>query len=140
MKSRKQYCFTAIMLLAALAIPVSVAADDERGHYQILRKGALHPVAKVTPINEHFQHFLEEMNLGRSVWADAASVAALFPAAVGTGTRPVHGLGLARASGRKTSPVSQRLLRAGFCDLLWNDSQTRGGHREGRLARRRCRN
>jgi probable HAF family extracellular repeat protein len=33
MKSRKQYCFTAITLLAALAIPVSLAADDEGDHH-----------------------------------------------------------------------------------------------------------
>jgi probable HAF family extracellular repeat protein len=33
MKSRKQYCFTAITLLVALAIPVPLAAGDERDHH-----------------------------------------------------------------------------------------------------------
>lgn len=45
MKSRKQYCFTAITLLVALAIPISLAADDEgdnhhkHHHYKLIDMG-----------------------------------------------------------------------------------------------------
>src|SRR5438552_12603175 len=78
-------------------------------------------MAKIIPISEHFQHFLAEMKderefLGRFVRADEASLAAVFRAAVGAATRSLCGLGAVRTAAWPTASLSQRLLRAGFCD------------------------
>src|SRR5438309_5421776 len=77
-------------------------------------------MAKIIPISEHFQHFLAEMRefLGRFVRADEASLAAVFRAAVGAATRSLCGLGAVRTAAWPTASLSQRLLRAGFCDPL----------------------
>lgn len=58
-------------------------------------KGDLHPMAKIIPMTEHFQHFPAEMKesfWGRSVWADEAGVAAFFRAALGGATSSLFGL------------------------------------------------
>src|SRR5437870_7242379 len=80
-------------------------------------------MAKIIPISEHFQHFLAEMKderefLGRFIRADEASLAAVFRAAVGAATRSLCGLGAVRTAAWPTASLSQRLLRAGFCDPL----------------------
>src|SRR5947209_1654804 len=56
--------------------------------------------------------------LGRFVRADEASLAAVFRAAVGAATRSLFGLGAVRTAAWPTASLSQRLLRAGFCDPL----------------------
>src|SRR5207245_1095299 len=52
------------------------------------------------------------------VRADEASLAAVFRAAVGAATRSLCGLGAVRTAAWPTASLSQRLLRAGFCDPL----------------------
>src|SRR5439155_26815558 len=56
--------------------------------------------------------------MGRFVRADEASLAAVFRAAVGAATRSLFGLGAVRMAAWPTASLSQRLLRAGFCDRL----------------------
>src|SRR5207245_9486 len=56
--------------------------------------------------------------LGRFIRADEASLAAVFRAAVGAATRSLFGLGAVRTAAWPTASLSQRLLRAGFCDPL----------------------
>src|SRR5256885_1758841 len=78
-------------------------------------------MAKIIPISEHFQAFSggdEREFLGRFIRADEASLAAVFRAAVGAATRSLFGLGAVRTAAWPTASLSQRLLRAGFCDPL----------------------
>src|SRR3989475_2765245 len=78
-------------------------------------------MAKIIPISEHFPTFSggdEREFLGRFIRADEASLAAVFRAAVGAATRSLFGLGAVRTAAWPTASLSQRLLRAGFCDPL----------------------
>src|SRR3989475_11273716 len=78
-------------------------------------------MAKIIPISEHFPTFSggdEREFLGRFIRADEASLAAVFRAAVGAAMRSLFGLGAVRTAAWPTASLSQRLLRAGFCDPL----------------------
>jgi hypothetical protein len=59
-------------------------------------------MGKVTSINKHFQYFLDEMK--ETFWGD------------------LHGQ--TRQAWQRFLPVSQRQLRAKFCELRWDDSLT----------------
>ncbi len=88
-------------------------------------------MAKIIPINEHFQRFLAEMKdsfLGRSVRADAADLAAVFRTGVGAATGSLLRVGALRAATREAAGLPQRLLRAGFCDPLRNHSLAHRAH------------
>src|SRR5205814_7621693 len=77
-------------------------------------------MAKIIPISDRpSRKFRDEREfLGRFVRADEASLAAVFRAAVGAATRSLFGLGAVRTAAWPTASLSQRLLRAGFCDPL----------------------
>src|SRR2546426_5644090 len=77
-------------------------------------------MAKIIPISEFptFSGGDEREVLGRFIRADEASLAAVFRAAVGAATRSLFGLGAVRTAAWPTASLSQRLLRAGFCDPL----------------------
>ena len=53
-------------------------------------------MAKIIPIDEHFQHFLAEMKesfWGDRIWTDTTSLAAVFRTGVGAAARPLLGVG-----------------------------------------------
>jgi hypothetical protein len=90
-------------------------------------------MAKVTPISEHFQHFLAEMKetfWGRSVWPDQAGVAAVFRTAVGAAARPLFLVPSATHGGRGR----RRVYRNGYYE---RDFVTRFGTIRLRIARTR---
>jgi len=109
-----------------LALASQAKADPER-------KEDLHPMAKIIPITEHFQHFLAEME--ESFWgdlyaADAPGVgnsffelasrndnATGFPAGGGTS-----------GGGGKRERLPQWLLRARFRDSVRDDSVAHAAH------------
>src|SRR6266403_1668867 len=66
-------------------------------------------MAKIIPISEHFQHFLAEMK--ESFWGDLYGQTKLA-------WQRLFGLGAVRTAAWPTASLSQRLLRAGFCDPL----------------------
>ena len=78
-------------------------------------------MVKVTEISEHFQLLPggdEREFLGGSVRADETGLAAVFRAAIGAAAGSVCGAGGLPATAEPASALSQRILRARFCDSL----------------------
>jgi len=78
----------------------------------------LTPVAKTTPITEHFQYFLADMKrvFGGCVRPDEAVLVRILGAGVAAAARQLFGLG--RWGGQANARLSQWLLRAGFRDSI----------------------
>ena len=78
-------------------------------------------MAKIIPISEHLQHFLAEMK--ESFWGDLYGQTKLswqrfFELQSERQRDRYAGLGAVRTAAWPTASLSQRLLRAGFCDPL----------------------
>src|SRR5438552_15881636 len=78
-------------------------------------------MANIIPISEHFQHFLAEMK--ESFWGDLYGQTKLswqrfFELQSERQRDRYAGLGTGRTAAWPTASLSQRLLRAGFCDPL----------------------
>ncbi len=83
MKSRKQNCFTAITLLAALAIPASLAADDDDGdhhhkhhHYKLIDLGTFGGPSSYLSIDNGVNHAPNLVLNSRGIavgWADTST-------------------------------------------------------------------
>src|SRR5438552_17703545 len=78
-------------------------------------------MANIIPISEHFQHFLAEMK--ESFWGDLYGQTKLswqrfFELQSERQRDRYAGLGAVRTAAWPTASLSQRLLRAGFCDPL----------------------
>jgi hypothetical protein len=86
-------------------------------------KGDLHPIAKVTPITERFQHFVEELQ--ESFWGDLygqtrAAWKKFFELDSERLRDRYAGWNRYRRGPRKAGGVWQRLLQAGFCHGIRN--------------------
>jgi len=93
-------------------------------------KGDLHPMAKIIPITEHFQHFLSDLK--ETFWGDLYGQTQpawkQFFEADSVGAGPLCGAGSVPAAAERAAAVSQRLLRARFCDPLRDDPAADRAH------------